>query len=57
MMLPDDFACNVRNKYPAQMFNDKTHHYNVYPDDVEVDYRGAEVCMGYEGCIGVISVL
>ena len=43
LMLPDDFACNARNKYPAQMFNDRNHRYNVYPDDVEVDYRGAEV--------------
>ncbi|XP_047336684.1 putative GPI-anchor transamidase [Impatiens glandulifera] len=43
LMLADDMACNARNKYPAQVFNNKNHKLNLYGDNVEVDYRGYEV--------------
>lgn len=42
-MLADDMACNARNKYPAQVFNNENHRLNLYGDNVEVDYRGYEV--------------
>ncbi|XP_042060299.1 putative GPI-anchor transamidase [Salvia splendens] len=43
LMLADDMACNARNKYPAQVFNNENHLLNLYGDNVEVDYRGYEV--------------
>ncbi|CAL1382877.1 unnamed protein product [Linum trigynum] len=43
LMLADDMACNSRNKYPAQVFNNENHWLNLYGDNVEVDYRGYEV--------------
>lgn len=43
LMLADDMACNSRNKYPAQVFNNENHKLNLYGDNVEVDYRGYEV--------------
>ncbi|BFI08643.1 GPI-anchor transamidase subunit K [Marchantia polymorpha subsp. ruderalis] len=43
LMLADDMACNARNKYPAQVFNNEDHRLNLYGDNVEVDYRGYEV--------------
>ena len=43
LMLADDMACNPRNVYPGQIFNNKAHHINVYSEDLEVDYRGTEV--------------
>ncbi|KAK4420959.1 GPI-anchor transamidase [Sesamum alatum] len=43
LMLADDMACNARNKYPAQVFNNQNHRLNLYGDNVEVDYRGYEV--------------
>ncbi|XP_026455060.1 putative GPI-anchor transamidase isoform X2 [Papaver somniferum] len=42
-MLADDMACNTRNNYPAQVFNNENHRLNLYGDNVEVDYRGYEV--------------
>ena len=36
-------ACNPRNSFPAQIFNNKAHHIDLYSDDVEVDYRGTDV--------------
>ncbi|KAL6561468.1 hypothetical protein OROMI_017069 [Orobanche minor] len=42
-MLADDMACNARNKYPAQVFNNENHRLNLYGDNVEVDHRGYEV--------------
>lgn len=42
-MLADDMACNARNNYPAQVFNNENHQLNLYGDNVEVDYRGYEV--------------
>lgn len=35
-MLADDMACNARNKYPAQVFNNENHRLNLYGDNVEV---------------------
>ncbi|RWR80935.1 putative GPI-anchor transamidase isoform X1 [Cinnamomum micranthum f. kanehirae] len=43
LMLADDMACNARNNYPAQVFNNENHRLNLYGDNVEVDYRGYEV--------------
>lgn len=43
LMLADDMACNARNNYPAQVFNNENHWLNLYGDNVEVDYRGYEV--------------
>jgi phosphatidylinositol glycan class K len=43
MMLADDVACNPRNKFPAQVFNHRTRHLNLYGENVEVDYRGYDV--------------
>ncbi|KAL5577821.1 hypothetical protein UlMin_019520 [Ulmus minor] len=43
LMLADDMACNARNKYPAQIFNNENHKLNFYGDNIEVDYRGYEV--------------
>ncbi|KAF3495769.1 hypothetical protein DY000_02058033, partial [Brassica cretica] len=43
LMLADDMACNSRNQYPAQIFNNENHQINLYGDNVEVDYRGYEV--------------
>lgn len=36
LMLADDMACNARNKYPAQVFNNENHMLNLYGDNVEV---------------------
>lgn len=35
-MLADDMACNARNNYPAQVFNNENHQLNLYGDNVEV---------------------
>ncbi|KAJ3696726.1 hypothetical protein LUZ61_000431 [Rhynchospora tenuis] len=43
LMLADDMACNARNNYPAQVFNNENHQLNLYGDNVEVDYRGYQV--------------
>ncbi|KAH9698948.1 peptidase C13 family [Citrus sinensis] len=36
LMLVDDMACNARNKYPAQVFNNENHKLNLYGDNVEI---------------------
>ena len=36
LMLADDMACNARNMYPAQVFNNENHKLNLYGDNVEV---------------------
>lgn len=43
LMLADDVACNPRNPYPSEVFNNENHNLNVYGTAVEVDYRGYEV--------------
>ncbi|RHZ15724.1 hypothetical protein DYB37_009163 [Aphanomyces astaci] len=42
-MLADQMPCNARNCFPGKVFDSNTHTTNLYGDDVEVDYRGAEV--------------
>ncbi|KAF3455255.1 hypothetical protein FNV43_RR05703 [Rhamnella rubrinervis] len=42
LMLADDMACNARNKYPAQVFNNENHKLNLYGDNVEVGHGGDE---------------
>lgn len=43
LMLAEDIACNSRNAYPSQVFNDGSHKLDLYGSIVEVDYRGYEV--------------
>jgi len=43
LMLADDVACNARNSYPGQVFNNANHKLNLYGDTIEVDYRGPDV--------------
>ncbi|CAK4300700.1 unnamed protein product [Aphanomyces euteiches] len=43
LMLADQMPCNARNCFPGQVFDNNMHTTNLYGDDVEVDYRGAEV--------------
>jgi len=43
LMLADDVACNPRNRFPGEVFNNKNRQKNVYGENVEVDYRGYEV--------------
>ncbi|EER17543.1 GPI-anchor transamidase precursor, putative [Perkinsus marinus ATCC 50983] len=43
LMLAEDVACNPRNPAPGYVFNDPDNHLNLYPPEVEVDYRGDEV--------------
>ncbi|KAH9698949.1 peptidase C13 family [Citrus sinensis] len=40
LMLVDDMACNARNKYPAQVFNNENHKLNLYGDNVELHSPG-----------------
>ena len=42
-MLADDMPCNPRNPTSAKVYNNMDHRLNIYGDNVEVDYRGAEV--------------
>jgi len=43
LMLADDMACNPRNRFPGQIFNNWKKKTSLYDEDVEVDYRGEEV--------------
>ena len=43
VMLGDDIPCNVRNIFPATIYNNADHSVNLYGSNVEVDYRGYEV--------------
>lgn len=43
LLLADDMACNPRNPFPAQIFNNQNHALNVYGENIEVDYRGYQV--------------
>jgi phosphatidylinositol glycan class K len=42
-MLADDMACNPRNPFPGQIFNNENKKTNLYGENIEVDYRGYEV--------------
>ena len=43
MLRPCDAACNARNVYPGQIFNNENHELDLYGENIEVDYRGYEV--------------
>ncbi|KAL5115886.1 glycosylphosphatidylinositol anchor biosynthesis [Pleosporales sp. CAS-2024a] len=43
LMLPDDMACNPRNAFPGNVFNNADRALDLYGDNIEVDYRGYEV--------------
>jgi glycosylphosphatidylinositol transamidase (GPIT) subunit GPI8 len=43
-MLADDMACNPRNSYPAQVFNNENHQLNLYGDNVEVNHFNLKKC-------------
>lgn len=42
LMLAEEVACDARNVLKGQVFNDRRHSIDLYGDDIEVDYRGAE---------------
>ncbi|PKI84963.1 hypothetical protein MVES_001065 [Malassezia vespertilionis] len=43
LMLADDVACNSRNPNPGAVWPEADKSFDLYGDDVEVDYRGYEV--------------
>ncbi|GMT19502.1 hypothetical protein PFISCL1PPCAC_10799, partial [Pristionchus fissidentatus] len=43
VMLAEDIPCNSRNPKPGTVFNSPDSPQNLYGEEVEVDYRGAEV--------------
>jgi hypothetical protein len=45
LMLADDMACNPRNNYPAQVFNNENHQLNLYGDNVEVNLSTLEILL------------
>jgi len=53
LMMGDDMACNARNPYPAQIFNNESHTLNLYDSTVLVDYKGYEVTV--ENLIRVLT--
>lgn len=53
LMIADDMACNPRNAFSAQIFNNQNHRINLYGENIEVDYRGYEVSV--ENLIRVLT--
>ncbi|AWU75260.1 uncharacterized protein C5L36_0B05080 [Pichia kudriavzevii] len=43
LMLSDDIACNPRNAFQGEVFNNADRQLELYGDNVKVDYRGYEV--------------
>lgn len=43
LMLSDDIACNPRNAFQGEVFNNAERQLDLYGDNVKVDYRGYEV--------------
>jgi GPI-anchor transamidase subunit K len=43
LMLPDDAACNARNRFPGSVYANPGRHLDLYGENIEVDYRGYEV--------------
>lgn len=43
LMLPDDVACNPRNRFRATVYNNARREVDLYGVHIEVDYRGYEV--------------
>lgn len=52
-MLADDVACNPRNPFPATVYSNADGKVNLYPPEVEVDYKGEEVDV--EGFLRLLS--
>lgn len=42
-MLADDMACNPRNMFPATVYSNADRQLDLSGEDIEVDFRGAEV--------------
>jgi phosphatidylinositol glycan class K len=42
-MLPDDTACNARNRFPGSVYAEPGQKLDLYGENIEVDYRGYEV--------------
>lgn len=43
LMLSDDIACNPRNAFQGEVFNNADRNLELYGDNIKVDYRGYEV--------------
>ena len=43
LMLPENHACNARNKYPGVVYLKLETDENFYCDDVEVDYKSDDL--------------
>lgn len=43
LMLSDDIACNPRNAFQGEVFNNAERQLDLYGDNIKVDYRGYEV--------------
>jgi len=43
LFLADDHACNARNMFRPSIFSESSHDIDLYPRDIEVDYRGTDV--------------
>jgi phosphatidylinositol glycan class K len=43
LMLPDDAACNARNRFPGAVYAEPGRALDLYGSAIEVDYRGYEV--------------
>lgn len=43
LMLPENHACNARNKYPGVVYFQLENNKNFYCDDVEVDYKADDL--------------
>lgn len=55
-MLADDVACNARNMYPAQVFNNENHLLNLYGDHIEVWHvNGA--CLHFWQCSDEVVII
>ena len=52
LMLPENHACNPRNKYGGQLFVTLDHKDNFYCDDIEVDFKGDD--MGFDAILNLL---
>lgn len=43
LMLPENHACNARNKFKGRIYVNNDHDENFYCDDVEVDYKSDDL--------------
>mmetsp|Transcript_11616 Transcript_11616/g.8487 ORF Transcript_11616/g.8487 Transcript_11616/m.8487 type:complete len:89 (+) Transcript_11616:210-476(+) len=51
-MLPENHACNARNAIPGTIYRDLEHKYNLYCEDIEVDYKIED--MTFESILNLI---